>query len=452
MSKTDFMKLYEELGRLNEDTYRDSKTFWNGASEKKIYDKNFHKAFDAELQELGLMDIFAKDGSIANRGSYGKIKAAREANPDSWAVKALQKFWVLQFQDGVKLDSVIRREKEEADRLEWEAWFKEKQARDEAERLEREAERRAEKERERKELEAKNAQAQADYEVLENYLPELKTFVEKQVADLAESKRHLLIPVVEKIIKLRSEVDANIRSMIYRHDERREIPKAAILETLKTGKDLYKLTFDLPPIDRYRPSATIVVCLVELFKDHGGSYYRSRTGDVAEGELVFNVGVVDTEKTKLADMINSWFNKIYKVVSSDLEKILKEAQKEYDSVMSKVKAAKEAQAAADAGRPVDPNFISTILNELRDGLKYAERQYDLYLDVHDGSSGAAYAMAEGRTVESVALTLVNCNWRAYTDEKEIASWRMTDSISDLQDAIDKAFRASKSDLQLEIVK
>lgn len=459
MATTEFVKLYEELGRLNEDTYRDSKAFWSGAAEKKLYDENFHRAFDAELQELGLMDIFAEDGSIASRSSYGRIKAAREANPDSWAVKALYKFWVLQFQDGVKTESEIQREQTEANRLEWLAWFKEKEAREKAERLEREAKEREREEQKRMELEAKNTKAQADYEALESYLPEFKTLVEKQVADLAESKRHLLIPIVEKIVKLRNEVDTSTRNMIYRYDERYETPKASILETLKTGKDLYELTFDLPPIDKRYPSAVIVVKLRNLFKMNstGGIYNakvtRSGAAVRANADIVFDVKVVDIEKTKLTNIINKWFDDIYEAIYLNLEKTLKKDQEEYDSVMSKVKAAKAAQAAADAGRPVDPKFISDILNELGKGVEDAEVQYDIYRGTHDGSSGAAYARVEAETVESVALSLVNCNWRIHTDSKDVISWRMTDSVDDLYDAIDEAFKAYKSGgLRLEITK
>lgn len=430
MSTTGFMKLYDELGRLNEDNYTDSRAFWNGASNKKIYDKNFHRAFDAELQDLGLMDIFAEDGSIADQSSYGRIKAAKEANPDSWAVKALQKFWVLQFKDGVKLDSVIQQEKAEAERLEREA------------RYAKEAEER------RIELEAKNAQAEADYEVIEKNLPEIKASIEKQVADMVESKRQLLIADFKKIIELRDEIDVNTRNMI----DRRYDNRASMLEYLEDGEDLYTLKINLPPIDKRFPRARLEVTLAKLFKiTPTWEQYTSFGGNTKVFDtLVFTAK--DVEEGTIESRMAAWLDKIWEAVNSRVNR-LDEAQKEYDSIMSKVKAAKEAQAAVDADRPVDPKFISDVLDELGEGIKYAEREYDLYRDVHDGSSGAAYVMAEARTVESVALTLVNCNWRAYTDQKEVASWRMTDSINDLYDAVDDAFNAYKSGgLHLEIVK
>lgn len=425
------MKLYEELGRLNEDNYADSRVFWNGASNKKIYDKNFHRAFDAELKDLGLMDIFAEDGSIADLSSYGRIKAAKEANPDSWAVRALQKFWVLQFKDEVKLDSVIQREKADV------------------ERLERETRRAKEDEERRIKLEAENAQAKADYEILEKNLPEIKASIEKQVADMVESKRQLLIADFKKIIELRDEIDANIRNMI----DRRYDNRASMLEYLEDGKDLYTLKFNLLPVDERFPSAKLHVTLAKLFKitPTWNQYTSFGGGNIKIFDTIV-IGAGDVEEGTIESRVAVWLDKIWEAVNSRVNR-LDEAQKEYDSIMSKVKAAKEAQAAVDADRPADPKFISDVLDELGEGLKHAERDYDLYRDAHDGSSGAAYAMAEARTVESVALTLVNCNWRAYTDQKEVASWRMTDSINDLYDAVDDAFNAYKSGgLHLEIVK
>lgn len=427
MTTTGFMKLYEELGRLNEDTYTDSRAFWNGASSKRIYDKSFHRAFDAELQNLGLMDIFAEDGSIADQSSYGKIKAAKEANPDSWAVKALQKFWALQFKDGVKLDSVIQQEKADA------------------ERLEKEAIRAAYEEQERIEFEAKTAQAKADYELLEKNLPEIKASIEKQVADMVESKRQLLIADFEKVLELRDEIDANTRNMINRRYDNR----ASMLEYLKDGKDLYSLKINLSPIDKRFPHATLEVTLDELFKETP-SWEQYTGGNVKVFDTIV-LRAKDIEEGTIESRVATWLDKIWEAVNANINR-LASAQREYDSIMSKVKAAKEAQAAADADQPVDPKFISDVLAELAEGINIAEREYDFYRDVHDGSSGAAYALAESRTVESVALTLVNCNWRAYTDQKEIASWRMTDSINDLYDAVDDAFNAYKSGLYLEIVK
>jgi hypothetical protein len=106
------------------------KKFWADAKNKQIDEVSFHAAYDEELTELGLMDIFNADGTFTNKGAYGKIKAAKDANPDSWAVKALSKLWALRYVDNILF-------KAEEDKLAAEA----------AEREKRAAEEKAEKER-----------------------------------------------------------------------------------------------------------------------------------------------------------------------------------------------------------------------------------------------------------------------------------------------------------------
>ena len=100
--KTDFMELYESLSKLNEATdFYASKRFWDNAKIKVIDDRAFHIAYDNELKELGLMDIFNDDGTFTGKDVYGKIKEAKENNPDSWAVKALMKLWALKYVDNI---------------------------------------------------------------------------------------------------------------------------------------------------------------------------------------------------------------------------------------------------------------------------------------------------------------------------------------------------------------
>lgn len=104
--KSDFMKLYENLSILNEDAKSDAgKKFWAAAKNKQIDEVSFHAAYDEELTGLGLMDLFNTEGALTNRGTYGKIKTAKEANPNSWAVKALVKLWALRYVDNILFTS-----------------------------------------------------------------------------------------------------------------------------------------------------------------------------------------------------------------------------------------------------------------------------------------------------------------------------------------------------------
>ena len=122
MIKTEFMELYEELDNLYEATdsaeVTASKKFWDAAKNKQIDESSFHTAYDAELKELGLTDIFNTDGTFTGKGVYGRIKAAKEANPDSWAVKALSKLWALRYVDNVRFESEVAADKARAVELE----------------------------------------------------------------------------------------------------------------------------------------------------------------------------------------------------------------------------------------------------------------------------------------------------------------------------------------------
>lgn len=115
---------------INEDAKSDAgKKFWAAAKTNKIDEESFHAAYDDELRDLGLMDVFTADGALVNKGVYGKIKAAKEANPDSWAVKALSRLWGLRYVENVKFASEVATDKAAAD----EAQRREEQKRKEEE-------------------------------------------------------------------------------------------------------------------------------------------------------------------------------------------------------------------------------------------------------------------------------------------------------------------------------
>lgn len=115
---TPFMEAFEELDKLNEATdIMASKKFWAAAKANQIDAVAFHAAYDDELKELGLTDIFTADGALASKGVYGRIKTAKEANPDSWAVKALSRLWALRYVDNVKFPSELAAEKAAADKV-----------------------------------------------------------------------------------------------------------------------------------------------------------------------------------------------------------------------------------------------------------------------------------------------------------------------------------------------
>lgn len=97
---TPFLEAIDELDKLSEAAndptkVAASKKFWSGAKIGKMEEDAFHTAFDDELTELGLMDMFDANGVLEN--NYGRIADAKKAHPDSWAAKALGSLWGLRY-------------------------------------------------------------------------------------------------------------------------------------------------------------------------------------------------------------------------------------------------------------------------------------------------------------------------------------------------------------------
>jgi hypothetical protein len=153
-----FESLSEEITEATD--FRASKEFWSAAKIGSMDEDAFHKAFDQELTELGLMDMFDADGVLAN--DYGRIAKAKEANPDSWAAKALGKLWALRYKD----QKLFRSEK--AKKAERDAELKAEAERIEAEKKKQMAEEKAARLEKNQEL-VLNAIAKVDPEAIAEY-------------------------------------------------------------------------------------------------------------------------------------------------------------------------------------------------------------------------------------------------------------------------------------------
>lgn len=402
-----------------------SYNFWDWAKSNKISTYWFHEAFDEELTELGLMDIFNKEGMLKDKGTWGKIKNALETNPDSWAVKAVKKMWVLQFKEGVtKSIEQIDREREEAERAKRQA---ERDARDEQDRLDREA---------------KYAAAKEAWGILNEKLPSIQKLVDTVTSEFAAEKKATLIKDLEAAVKLETEIEADTKGIV----ESRNSSARTHLARLKSGTYTIKVSTKLNALDKRFPSARIFVKVQELFGER--PYFMTGSDQVLE-YTSFTVDDIDEENVR-AEVL-SLLNKIWEIVNSKLNS-LSDAQRQHDTVMTKVNTAKTAQAAADAGQPVDPKFISDLLAVFDKGKHDAKKAYDFYSDTTDGSAGAAEAMATYDTLIAAGTYLVNCNWRAVVGDKEIAAWRTTGSVDDLYDELHKVFRSFSPKLTIEIVK
>lgn len=424
------MNWYDELSKLHEDrTFEASQRFWLAAKNSQLDDNSFHFAFDNELEELGLMDIFNTDGTLINSGVYSRIKAAKEANPDSWAVKALLKMWVLQFKDKVKPESQIRREKAEAERAEREAKIA-------AAKAELEAKRAAEYEAAKKE-----------WDILNENLSFVQDLINKTAKEYVAAKKAILKPNLEQELKLKTEIETATQGIVKIYDS----SAASILSKLDKEDELIKVSVTLEELDPRYPYAVIRAEVRKFLTESPNFYYWDKSTEqhkTASHTLGF--GSEDIKEAIVKSKVVALLNGIWKAVSSKLDNLTR-MQKEHKVVMDKINTAKAAQSAVNAGSPVDPEFVSKILDELAQGRKAAKKAYDFYSDTQDGSSGAAAAMQTYETLVSVGTYLVNCNWRATVNGREIASWRTTDSVKDLRDQLETTFDAFSSDLNIEIV-
>jgi len=115
-----------------------------------------------------MLDIFEDstvDHKLINKGTYGKIKQAKEANPESWALKACMQVWVAQFKDNAQSLNDKRAEEEKA--------RAEKKAREDEEK-------RIAMEKLKIETEEKNRQVKAK-------LPEVKAALEKALYTIEQA-------------------------------------------------------------------------------------------------------------------------------------------------------------------------------------------------------------------------------------------------------------------------
>lgn len=401
-----------------------SSEFWYFARNKQISTSWFHRAFDEELTELGLMDIFDDNGMLKNKGVWGRIKPVKEANPDSWAIKALVKMWSLQFKEGVtKSMEQVRQEDEQAKRAE------------------RQAALAAKEEKARTEREAKYEAAKADWETLKEKLPSVQTLINNLAEEFAAEKKAILIKDLETAVKLKEEARAVTRGIINFYDA-----TEMYLTGLKSTNGTINISVTLDEPDIRLPSTRIFVSVKDFF-GMGPAYVL---GD-KHAKYYTGFGAANSDEETIKTEILSMLNDIWDVVSRKMNS-LKEIQDQYNRIMQKANAAKAAQAAVDAGKPANPNFVSNLLSIFEKGREAAKQAANFYSNTTDGSEGAAYADKEYSTIVAVGTYLLHCNWRAIVNDKEIAAWRKTDDIDALADELEKVFDAFCPELVIEIIK
>ena len=497
MIETEFMKLYEELTKLNETLksykvvyYEDgvkksftvqagskaeaeqigwsrvdadslyvseeiteatdfyaSKTFWADAKAGKLNDQAFKNAFKDELVTLGLWSLIDEEyystsrfytpthtGVLIDKSSYGAIKKVADENPDSWAVKALLKMWVLQFKDGVKSNTQLKKERMDA--------------------AEEERKVRLQKEREENEVK-KVAYKAAEKEFKDTYFQEVVDTVNKVATDFASKAYATAKTLVEKMIKFADDSKALSKGLITQHS------MLSNEEFLKLAEDdIIKIRCSVEGNSSFpdypsEPKFKIDVGVFKFLNEQGNSLqsYARKAGvgyDYARC-LLYPEDITEEAITK---KVLEMLKPLSEAILADLKKSVTWYQENFDKLNKKVTAAKNAQAAADADKPVDPNFSKDILSLFEEGLESAGRSADIWSDSTSDNKAVAYIFGLHESAQRIAPALLYCNWRAVHGDQEVASWKMTDSISDLEDAITDAMDVFKRDksLTIEVIK
>ena len=438
MIKTEFMELLEELDSLYEATdINASKKFWADAKEGKLNDRAFKKAFKDELVTLNLWSLIDEEyysdsrfytpthtGSLKEKSSYGSIKKAADENPDSWAVKAMLKMWVLQFKNGIKSNSQLVIEK------------------DEVERAERETRLAKQREEERVELEAKYAAAKKEWDILNENLSFIQDVLATTVKDYAAAKKEIIKSNIEKALALKTEMTTATKGLLKFYGNTDEYN----LALLNKEADLIKVSATLEDLSERFPSAKVWVKVNQFFSAHPTFNVWDK-----HAEDSFALTVEDIDEATIKSKMLSVLDEIWELISFRFS-TLNKTQKTYDEVMVKIDIAKAAQSEVNAGKPVDSKFISEVLSTFDTGRKAARSESSFYSDLSDGSSGAAFVMKKHEAIVAAGIYLVNCNWRAIKEDKEIATWKMTDSIDSLEDALSATFDAFDSYLIIDIYK
>lgn len=388
--------------------YGASSQFWSEAKAGRLDSTSFWNAYSSELRKLGLLDLFDTEyKELKQKSSYGRIKKAAEENPDSWAVKALLKLWVLQFKNGVK--SNIRIEKEEG--------------------------------------EQKLAAKKAELAGVEAQLPEFeKIFKEVGNRILGEAAAEC-----NKLMKINNDLITKIKEISHGFVEAKSFIAKEIKDT-----DLFEMNFGYNGPTAIDLTGKIYIRFEKVFGESVDYHWLSRIHGAGYNVLQKSFDIEGMTVDKIRKEAEKAFTDLAAIIKPQVGNISQTEliKATYDKTVKTIEDGKKAQAAVNAGRPVDPDFIAEVLAVLKNGSKKASDEYDSWAEwkYDDGDSGAAFAMEKYKTIKAAAAYLFNCNWRSYVNDREIAVWRITDSEEALEDALSDTFDAISQDLNIEIIK
>ena len=388
--------------------YSDSSQFWSEAKAGRLDGSSFWAAYSSELRRLGLLDLIdANYKELKEKSSYGRIKKAAEENPDSWAVKALLKMWVLQFKDGVKSDIRIEREEDEQ----------------------------------------KLADKKAELANVEAQLPEFeKIFREVGNRILSEAAAEC-----NKLMRTNNELINKIKEISHDFVKAQSFIAKEIKDT-----NLFEMEFNYYGPTMSDLTGTIYISFEKVFGESVKYHWSSRIDRTGYDFIHKRIDIEGMTTDKIREEAEKVFTGLAAAIKPHIGNIshTELIKTTYDKTVKTIEDSKKAQAAVNAGKPVDPDFIAEVLAVLKNGLKKANAEYASWAGwrYDDGDSGAAFANEKYKTIQAAAVYLFNCNWCSYVNNRKIAVWRVTDSKEALEDALSATFDAVSQDLNIEIIK
>ena len=388
--------------------YGASSQFWSEAKAGRLDSTSFWAAYSSELRRLGLLDLFDTNyKELKEKGSYGRIKKAAEEHPDSWAVKALRKMWVLQFKDGVKSDIRIEREEDEQ----------------------------------------KLTDKKAELAGVEAQLPEFeKVFREVGNRILGEAADEC-----NKLMRTNNDLINKIKEI-----SRGFVKAQSFIAKEIKNTNLFEMNFEYYGPTMSDLTGTIYISFEKVFGESVKYHWSSRIDRTGYDFIHKRIDIEGMTIDKIREEAEKVFIGLAAAIKPHVGNIshTELIKTTYDKTVKTIEDSKKAQAAVNAGKPIDPDFIAEVLAVLKNGLKKANAEYASWAGwrYDDGDSGAAFANEKYKTIQAAAVYLFNCNWCSYVNNRKIAVWRVTDSKEALEDALSDTFDAVSQDLNIEIIK
>jgi hypothetical protein len=206
---------------------------------------------------------------------------------------------------------------------------------------------------------------------LEALKPQVEAIVNKVGLDFAKKHIDDLINRIEKANKLADEIDALSRGTIFTINLKVSKPIS------EADDKLFKAAYyveDVPGdiAGRNSKPGHIIIKILSLI-DEGTEYHFGRNQ-----RNTCAVSLDDIKNDRIESILLELLEEMLPTVINQRagsEETLDKYQQEFNELSHKIELSKQAQASVDANKPVDPDFIATIIADFKAGKKKADNNY-----------------------------------------------------------------------------